>query len=118
MVSGCAWGNLLVWDEGLIKVEVCRKLRRKCHEAPVTQFYYSNGDLWTVSMDGRIRVWFYDTIDQADPPDDDRFVQVEPAYDFHTPGVQFMCVYKQNDNRKDTFYFAQVYIIRFYNDFY
>ncbi|KRT85890.1 WD40 domain-containing protein, partial [Oryctes borbonicus] len=107
VISGCFWGNFLVWEAGLIKLEVFRKLRKKCHEGPIVQFDFKDGELWTVAMDGRIRVWHYDTIDQADPPDDDRVVQLEPIYDFYTPNVEFMCISKRSSNPKDTFYYAQ-----------
>lgn len=108
VISGSFWGNFLIWDEGLIKIEVFRKLRKNCHDAPIVQFDFKNGELWTVGMDGRIKVWFYEPIDQADPPDDDRIVQVEPLYDFHTPGLEFMCIVKQNDDENSTLYYAQV----------
>lgn len=102
---------MLVWEAGLIKLEVFRKLRKRCHEGPIVQFDFKDGELWTIAMDGRIRVWHYDTIDQADPPDDDRIVQLEPIYDFYTPGVEFMCIAKRSTDPLDTFYYAQVTVI-------
>lgn len=110
MVSGCDWGNVLIWDEGLIKVEVMRKGRRRCHDAAIMHIKLSDsGELWTAALDGKVRVWYYDTIDQADPPDDDRVVMVEPQYEFAVPEVQFMCFFKQYaDNPKDHQHFVQV----------
>lgn len=55
VISGCKWGNFLVWDQGLIKLEVRRKNMRPCHEAPITQFDYDNGELTTV---GALKVVF------------------------------------------------------------
>lgn len=48
VVSGCEWGNILVWDAGLIRVEVFRRGKNYCHEAPITQLIYNNGELTTV----------------------------------------------------------------------
>ncbi|XP_031340937.1 cilia- and flagella-associated protein 44-like [Photinus pyralis] len=107
VVSGCAWGNMLVWDEGLIKVEVCQVGRKKCHTAPIVQFHYDNGDLWTVGMDGCVRVWFYDTIDQFDPPDHDRFVEVDPLFTFYVPDSKLMCIRKLNNKWRDFQFYAQ-----------
>ncbi len=45
VVSGCEWGNILVWEAGLIKCEVTKKGRKGCHAAPVAQLEYSNGEL-------------------------------------------------------------------------
>lgn len=51
VVSGCEWGNILVWDAGLIKVEVFRRGKMTCHEAPITQLIYNNGELTTVGQE-------------------------------------------------------------------
>ncbi|XP_023287600.1 uncharacterized protein LOC105700070 isoform X2 [Orussus abietinus] len=118
VVSGCEWGNILVWDEGLIKVEVCKKNRKPCHMKYISQFEYNNEELMSVGMDGWIRIWFYETIDQADPPDDDRFVEVEPVYEFHITedtendddrqSSMLMCIQKQKpEDPEETLWYAQ-----------
>ncbi|KAJ3611344.1 hypothetical protein NHX12_021360, partial [Muraenolepis orangiensis] len=38
VVSASKWGNMLVWDRGGIKVEVCRKEERTCHTGTIQQF--------------------------------------------------------------------------------
>lgn len=108
MLSGSEWGNVLVWEAGLIKCEVLRTSRRRCHERPVVQFLYVDGELWTVAMDGWCRAWNYRFIDEADPPDDDRVVQVIVSYERETPGLQFMSITKmQLENPEDMLYYAQ-----------
>ncbi|KAK4886372.1 hypothetical protein RN001_002643 [Aquatica leii] len=107
VVSGSSWGNMLVWDEGLISVEVCQPQRKTMHTAPIAQFYYDNGDLWSVGMDGYVRVWFYDSIDQADPPDYDRTVEIEPLHTFHVPDCILMSIQKINKKWRDFQFFAQ-----------
>ncbi|XP_030750373.1 cilia- and flagella-associated protein 44 [Sitophilus oryzae] len=108
VVSGCDWGNILLWDDGLITFEVFRSLRRKCHEQPIVQFHYFDRELWSVSMDGHVKVWWFEQIDQADPPDDDRVILVDPTYDFYTPGVKLMAIEKRRPtDQMDTFWYAQ-----------
>lgn len=88
ILSGCEWGNVLVWENGLIKLEVCRKNRRPCHNGPITQIFMRNSEeIMTVSTDGYIRIWFWETVELADPPEDDRFVEIEPSHEFRI-GVQ------------------------------
>ncbi|XP_053686558.1 cilia- and flagella-associated protein 44 [Sabethes cyaneus] len=82
VLSGCQWGNILVWEAGLIKLEVCRKGRKPCHQAPITQISVRDGEVMTSGMDGFIRIWFWETVELADPPDDDRMVQIEPIMEF------------------------------------
>lgn len=82
MLSGCDWGNILVWDAGLIKVEVCRKGRSPCHTAPITLIYIEDTEIVTVGMDGHVCYWFWETVELADPPDDDRFVEIDPIYEY------------------------------------
>lgn len=83
ILSGSEWGNILVWDNGLIKLEVCRKNRRPCHNGPITQIFTRNAEeIMTVGTDGYIRIWFWETVELSDPPEDDRFVEIEPSHEF------------------------------------
>lgn len=83
ILSGCEWGNVLVWDNGLIKLEVCRKNRKPCHNGPITQIFMRNAEeIMTVGTDGFIRIWFWETVELSDPPEDDRFVEIEPSCEF------------------------------------
>lgn len=67
-------------------------------------------------MDGWIRVWYYDTIDYAEPPDEDRFLEVEPIREFFVGesdgenqiNSQLMSIQKRDPNSDDPFWYAQV----------
>ena len=48
IISGCDWGNILVWAEGLIKIEVSRKNKKTCHSSYISQFEYVDEELITV----------------------------------------------------------------------
>lgn len=41
ILSGCSWGNILVWEENAIKFEILRKGRKPCHSAAIMQILYS-----------------------------------------------------------------------------
>ena len=56
VLSGAEWGNLLLWDGGLIKVEVTRRGRKPCHQGTIMQILLDEGELMTVGVDGYIRV--------------------------------------------------------------
>lgn len=56
VISGAEWGNLLLWEGGLIKVELCRAGHKPCHSGPITQLVLDEGELTTVGQDGFIRV--------------------------------------------------------------
>ena len=56
VLSGCEWGNLLVWDGGLCKVEISRRNKKKCHQGNVQQIAYDEGEIITIGIDGYIRV--------------------------------------------------------------
>lgn len=47
---------MLLWDGGLIKVEICRKGGKSCHSGPIHQFVLDEGELITIGADGGIRV--------------------------------------------------------------
>ncbi|XP_014209825.1 uveal autoantigen with coiled-coil domains and ankyrin repeats [Copidosoma floridanum] len=81
VISGCEWGNILVWDEGLIKIEVRRKQNRPCHAGYVSQFEYISDELVSIGTDGRINFWYYETIDLAEQSEDNHYLEVEPIYE-------------------------------------
>ncbi|KYN07248.1 WD repeat-containing protein 52 [Cyphomyrmex costatus] len=114
VVSGCEWGNILLWEEGSITLEICRKNRQPCHAKAITQFEYMNGELISVGMDGWIRIWFYETIDQANPQDGKRFLEIQPIYEYlisesdEISSAMLMCICKQEpDSPESTFWYAQ-----------
>lgn len=66
-------------------------------------------------MDGWIRIWFYETIDNAYPHNGERFLEIQPIYEYHiiesdgVNGSMLMCICKQEpDNPESTFWYAQV----------
>jgi WD40 repeat protein len=90
VLSGCEWGNILVWDEGLIKFEVCRKNRKPCHVGQITQISMHGEEVTTVGTDGFIRVWFWETVELADPPEDDLFVEIEPVLEYKIGNAELL----------------------------
>ncbi|VDQ17650.1 unnamed protein product [Trichobilharzia regenti] len=60
VLTGSAWGNLLVWDGELIKVQISRKGKRPCHNGYIMQIVMDEGELMTIGQDGWIRVSFID----------------------------------------------------------
>ncbi|OCT93590.1 cilia- and flagella-associated protein 44 [Xenopus laevis] len=78
VVSGSEWGNMLLWEGGLIKVELCRKGGRSCHNGPINQFVLDEGELITIGSDGFVRVWDYEMVDTADTVDDSGLLEMEP----------------------------------------
>lgn len=91
VLSGSEWGNILVWQEGLIKFEVCRKNRKICHKGSITHICQNYGDVMTIGKDGYIRIWFWETVELADPPDDDLFVEIEPIYEYFVGDLLHTC---------------------------
>ncbi|XP_040277654.1 cilia- and flagella-associated protein 44, partial [Bufo bufo] len=78
VISGSEWGNMLLWEGGLIKVEICRRGRRVCHTGPINQFVLDEGELITIGADGFVRVWDFETVDTADSVDDTGLLEMEP----------------------------------------
>ncbi|XP_043512128.1 cilia- and flagella-associated protein 44 isoform X2 [Frieseomelitta varia] len=111
VVSGCEWGNILLWDESLIKLEACRKNRETAHVGYITQFEYINGELMSIGSDGWIRFWFYETIDHADLSDDEQFLEIQPIYEFQiaeeNENAMLMSIQKQEPNSEKTMWYAQ-----------
>lgn len=56
VVSGTDWGNLLLWEGGLIKCEIVRKGRKNCHNGPVECVIIEENEIISAGADGHIRV--------------------------------------------------------------
>ena len=56
VLSGSEWGNMLLWDGGLIKAELCRKGKKSCHIGSIEQFCLDEGELITIGLDGFVKV--------------------------------------------------------------
>ncbi|CAF4121599.1 unnamed protein product, partial [Rotaria magnacalcarata] len=78
VISGTEWGNMLLWDGGLIQIEVCRKKGKPCHQGPIQQVLLNESDVFTVGEDGYVRVWDFETIDTAEAIDEGSKMEIEP----------------------------------------
>ncbi|XP_046281212.1 cilia- and flagella-associated protein 44 isoform X1 [Marmota monax] len=78
VLSGSEWGNLLLWEASLIKVELCRSGMKPCHHGPINQITLDEGEVITAGSDGCIRIWDFETIDTADTVDDTGLLEIEP----------------------------------------
>ncbi|GAB1602868.1 cilia- and flagella-associated protein 44-like [Argonauta hians] len=101
VVSSCEWGNLLVWDGGLIKVQIGRKNNKTCHVGHIQQIFLVEGELMTVGQDGYIRVWDFETVDTADVVDETDVFALEPMNELKISAqqnVQLYCMRSQEDD--------------------
>ncbi|XP_029902729.1 cilia- and flagella-associated protein 44 [Myripristis murdjan] len=78
VVSGSEWGNLLLWEGDLIKVQISRKDGRTCHAGTVQPFALDEEQLMTFGSDGAVRGWDLQGIDAADCDDDSGMFEMEP----------------------------------------
>lgn len=103
VVSGCEWGNLLVWDGGLIKVQITRRNNKTCHVGNIQQITLDEGEMMTIGVDGYIRVWDFETIDAADAVDDSGLFEMEPMNELKvgSMNVQLYSLEKVIDETND-----------------
>uniref|UniRef100_A0A3B3STQ2 Cilia- and flagella-associated protein 44 n=1 Tax=Paramormyrops kingsleyae TaxID=1676925 RepID=A0A3B3STQ2_9TELE len=78
VLSGSEWGNMLLWEGALIKVEICRRGGRPCHNGAIRQFVLDEGEILTVGIDGAIRAWHFESMDGADSSDGSDLFELEP----------------------------------------
>ncbi|CAL8109223.1 unnamed protein product [Orchesella dallaii] len=89
VLSGCEWGNILVWDGGLIVCEIVGPNDKTLHDGELTSLIMmtETSEILTVGKDGYMRIWDMDTIDIADTLVDDsgKYV-VEPSNEIRLAG--------------------------------
>ena len=110
VLSGSEWGNLLLWDGGLIKVEISRKGRKTCHQGVIEQIIMDEGELMTIGEDGYIRVWDFETIDNADITDESSIFEMEPMNELRVGAyhdVKLRSMVKSCDADEPTMWYAQ-----------
>ncbi|XP_033757971.1 cilia- and flagella-associated protein 44-like isoform X3 [Pecten maximus] len=109
VLSGCEWGNMLLWEGGLIKVEICCKGRKPCHIGNIMQILLDEGELMTVGEDGFIKVWDFESVDTADTTDDTGMFEMEPMNELRVgDGVKLQSISKSFDAETEmTFWYAQ-----------
>lgn len=78
VLSGSEWGNMLLWDGGLIQTEICRKKNKPCHVGPIQQIILNESDVYTIGTDGWVRVWDFETIDTSEPSEEGVKLELEP----------------------------------------
>jgi len=78
VLSGAEWGNLLLWDGGFIKLEFSRKGKKSCHNGMIEAIYLDEGELISAGVDGFIRVWDFETIDNADITEENTTFEMDP----------------------------------------
>ncbi|VEL34578.1 unnamed protein product [Protopolystoma xenopodis] len=108
VLSGCEWGNMLVWEGDLIKVQIARKGHRPCHQREIMQIIMDEGELMTIGRDGWIRTWDFETIDTAECTEEGGIYEMEPMNECHIRSdVQLMHMVKSLDS-DSTMWYAQV----------
>lgn len=67
VLSGTEFGNLLLWEGGLVKIVFTRKNERPCHSGPIEVVFLCTDEnvFVTGGSDGYIRKWCYQEIDSA-----------------------------------------------------
>ncbi|XP_029795183.1 cilia- and flagella-associated protein 44 [Suricata suricatta] len=98
VLSGSEWGNMLVWEDGLIKVELCRAARKSCHQGPINQIVLDEGEVITIGEDGYVRIWDFETIDTADTIDVTGLLEIEPINELQVDkNVKLFSMIKMNE---------------------
>lgn len=90
VLSGCEWGNILVWEGGLIVCEICGVNEGDTlHKGEITSLIMmtETNEILTVGKDGYLKIWDVDTIDIADTlVDDSGKYPVEPSHEIRLSG--------------------------------
>ncbi|VDM31516.1 unnamed protein product [Hydatigera taeniaeformis] len=105
VLSGCEWGNLLLWEGDLIKVQICRKDGSPCHDGLIMHIFIYEGELFTVGTDGYVRTWEFEAIDQAEAQEEGTFLELEPMNELRvSPHAKLTSLQKVENEGKVNWY--------------
>ena len=106
-MSGSEWGNMLLWDGGLIQTEICRKKNKPCHTGTIQQITLNEGDIYTIGDDGSIRVWDFETIDTAEPSEEGVKLEIEPLNELKVGNNVALRSMVKDFSEESTIWYAQ-----------
>ncbi|KAA3671889.1 uncharacterized protein DEA37_0003530, partial [Paragonimus westermani] len=107
VLTGCAWGNLLVWDGDLIKVQISRKNKRPCHTGMIMHIVMDEGELMTVGQDGWIRTWDFETVDTAECSEEGSIFELEPMNELQVSPQAKLNYLVKVQGEESTLWYAQ-----------
>ncbi|KAF7258544.1 TAF5 RNA polymerase II [Paragonimus skrjabini miyazakii] len=107
VLTGCAWGNLLVWDGDLIKVQISRKNKRPCHTGLIMHIVMDEGELMTVGQDGWIRTWDFETVDTAECLEEGGIFELEPMNELQVSPQAKLNYLVKVQGEESTLWYAQ-----------
>jgi len=81
VLTGSESGNLLLWDGGLIKVEIFTS-KGQCHNGMIEMLWQQGDLIVSAGMDGFLRYWEYPKIDLAEPEEDEPRCTINPVKEF------------------------------------
>lgn len=90
-LSNCDGGNILVWENGTVKFEVCQKNRRPCHRRTIAQICCDGDRVMTIGLDGFVRIWFWDTIAATHKDAEERFLEIDATYEYEIGCNGYRC---------------------------
>lgn len=79
VLSGSDWGNLLLWEGGLIKCEIRKSAGANCHSGTIEVVILDGATVITGGADGYVRSWALADIEAAEPTDE------APIYELKKP---------------------------------
>ena len=104
---------MLLWDGGLIVVEVIQKNGKNCHEGEITDLVLlETGELVTIGLDGCLRTWESEVIDLSDTVvDDSGKYELEPLNEckFSTVAQPVSMVRRITGAEDEATWFVQVH---------
>ncbi|KAF8567675.1 Cilia- and flagella-associated protein 44 [Paragonimus westermani] len=107
VLTGCSWGNLLVWDGDLIKVQISRKNKRPCHTGLIMHIVMDEGELMTVGQDGWIRTWDFETVDTAECLEEGGIFELEPMNELQVSPQAKLNYLVKVQGEESTLWYAQ-----------
>lgn len=110
VLSGCQWGNMLLWQGGYVEFEVLRKTNCPCHAAPIAQILLTqNRYVWTMGHDGYVRIWSWEAIEMATPYEENgiAYAEVDPLYEYRIGDVEDACHLLSIVHDVDDIWYAQ-----------
>lgn len=85
VLSNSKSGNVLIWEEECVKLEICQKGRKPFHNGTITQIHLHGENLYTIGVDNFVRIWFWDAVALDQIEEGQKVIEFEITYEVEVP---------------------------------
>ncbi|XP_067126597.1 LOW QUALITY PROTEIN: cilia- and flagella-associated protein 44-like [Centruroides vittatus] len=101
ILSTSDWGNILLWEDGILKAQICQKGKRRCHDGNINQIILKGGEFLTIGDDGWIKIWDTEGLEVINIDQEKGLLEIKPTFELLVKQNADLLYTVQSPDKKD-----------------